>query len=141
MTAPLFNLPLTTPIAGSSVANGQAGALGGFEALLAAFFGNQGEPTADGLFAGQPNPGEAPPADEKAAADTAPPLAVSNEALNLAALIAAQPQAQAGQAPPPTQATQPAGASPAAAKAAAEPATPFAAPAVRCRSSRPGMTS
>lgn len=51
MTAPLFNLPITAPITGGAAAgNAGQGALGGFEALLAAFFGGQGVEAAAGLF-------------------------------------------------------------------------------------------
>ena len=51
MTAPLFNLPITAPITGGAAGpNAGQGALGGFEALLAAFFGGQGAEAAAGLF-------------------------------------------------------------------------------------------
>lgn len=125
MTAPLFNLPMTSPIAGPSAANaGGQGALGGFEALLAAFFGTPTDQPGDGLFAAQAEgesvvdpdakaPGDAPSADPVALAPGVP-----NDAMTLAAMLAAPQPAQFQ-----TDPAQPArdGQPPASA-----PATPFA---------------
>lgn len=102
MTAPLFNLPITNPIA-SAPTNGGQSAVGGFEALLAAFFGPteqtattgtagaspfaapvEGEAT-DGAEADQPTTGDAKVADPAA---PTPPA----DAMTLAALLVA-PQA------------------------------------------------
>lgn len=54
MTAPLLNLPIVSPIPGSSTAPAAQGAAGGFEALLAGLFGEPGEQVASGLFADKP---------------------------------------------------------------------------------------
>lgn len=129
MTAPLFNLPITSPIAGASAAtNGGQGALGGFEALLAAFFGPTDQaaatnPAGTGLFAAAAD-GEATegadidqaPTGDTVVADPAPALPA--DAMTLAALIVApqlvpQPQTQAaapqdGQAAAGAPAQQPA---------------------------------
>ena len=98
MTAPLFNLPITSPITGPSTPTAAQGPMAGFEALLAAFFGEPGEQAAGGLF------GEDKTADEDAAlqpgmADgpTTPPL--SAEGQILAAMLAGAP-AQTVQAAP-----------------------------------------
>lgn len=111
MTAPLFNLPMTSPIAGPSAAtNGGQGALGGFEALLAAFFGPTdqtagGGAAAAGLFAphadaatAEPPDGELAPAGE--ADPESPTTAAAPDAMTMAALLIApqvvpQPQPQA----------------------------------------------
>lgn len=65
MTAPLFNLPITAPITGGAAANpaGQS-ALGGFEALLAAFFGGEAQDAAAGLFGSAVGKSEPQAADE-----------------------------------------------------------------------------
>lgn len=104
MTAPLFNLPMTSPISGPSAANtGGQGALGGFEALLAAFFGASTDQPAEGLFAAQPDgeadpdaktPGDAPGTDPVALAPGVP-----NDAMTLAAMLAAPQPAQVQPAP------------------------------------------
>jgi hypothetical protein len=112
MTAPLFNLPITNPVVGPSAAtNGGQGALGGFEALLAAFFGptDQTATAGAGLFA-PPADGEATDGaegDQKPAGDvgvtdpaasTPPPTA---DAMTMAALLVApQVVAQPVQAAP-----------------------------------------
>lgn len=138
MTAPLFNLPMTSPIAGPSAANtGGQGALGGFEALLAAFFGAPAEQTGDGLFAAQPDGETAVDPDAKAAGDapSADPVAlapgVPNDAMTLAAMLAAPQPAQV-QPDPAQQARE--GQAP-----ASSPATPFAPQAVATPAPVPGQ--
>ena len=98
MTAPLFNLPITSPITGPSTPTAAQGPMAGFEALLAAFFGEPGEQAAGGLF------GEDKTADEDAAlqpgmADgpSTPPLSAEGQVL--AAMLAGAP-AQTVQAAP-----------------------------------------
>ena len=152
MTAPLFNLPMTSPIAGPSAAtNGGQGALGGFEALLAAFFGPTDQTAAGaGAAAGLVAPptdaataetadGELTPAGE--AESEAPTTAAAPDAMTMAALLIApqvlpQPQPQApiaaggevsGEPPAPTP-TAPAAAF---APLAAADAAPVAAPKVQ----------
>jgi flagellar hook-length control protein FliK len=115
MTAPLFNLPITNPIAGSTAtASGGQGALGGFEALLAAFFGAPADQAAgEGLFAAPSESdakadGDTKPAAEGAAGDpTALAPTVPNDAMTLAAMLAA-PQQPASTAAPPQDAEAPA---------------------------------
>lgn len=122
MTAPLFNLPITNPIAGSTAATtGGQGALGGFEALLAAFFGAPADQAAgDGLFAALSESdakadGDTKPAAEGAAVDpTALAPTVPNDAMTLAAMLAAPQQSTAT---PPQDAEAPA--------PSAAPNTPF----------------
>ncbi len=151
MTAPLFNLPMTSPIAGPSAAtNGGQGALGGFEALLAAFFGPTDQTAAGagataGLFApptdaatAETADGELAPAGEaepEAPATAAAPDAMTMAALLIAPQVAPQPQPQApiaagevsGEPPAPTP-TAPAAAF---APLAAAEAAPVAAPKVQ----------
>ncbi|MBT9470664.1 MAG: flagellar hook-length control protein FliK [Pseudomonadota bacterium] len=98
MTAPIFNLPMTSPIAGNSTANAAQGPMAGFEALLAAFFGEPGDLAAGaGLF------GDGQVSDEDAAktqtglADAQSTPTLSTEAQVLAAMLAA-PAPQIAQA-------------------------------------------
>lgn len=99
MTAPLFNLPLTTPVAGAPAANGGQGALGGFEALLAAFFGTQGETAAEGgLFA---TDGDKAAGDKPAEAAPVTPGTTAPDAAILAAMLAVPQQIQQPAATPP----------------------------------------
>lgn len=101
MTAPLFILPIVNPAAGGTSSGAAQGPVGGFEALLAAFFGETGE-AAQGVMA------EADPAaaDKPAAADDPRPaaetVALPQDAMVLASLLTAQQPAQA--APPVTDA-------------------------------------
>jgi hypothetical protein len=116
MTAPLFNLPITNSIAGSTAtASGGQGALGGFEALLAALFGAPAEQAAgEGLFAapteGDANKGaegETKSAAEGAAVDpTALAPTVPNDAMTLAAMLAA-PQPSTATPPQDAEASAP----------------------------------
>lgn len=142
---------MTSPIAGPSAApNGGQGALGGFEALLAAFFGPTDQTAAAGATAGlfapptdaataETSDGELAPAGE--AEPEAPTTAPAPDAMTMAALLIApqvlpQPQPQApiaaggevsGEPPAPTP-TAPAAAF---APLAAADAAPVAAPKVQ----------
>jgi hypothetical protein len=117
MTAPLFNLPLPSSVAGAAPAGGGAASspVEGFDALLAALFGGTAEPAVAGLF------GEAKPAGEKngqdAQAGETQTLTPNADAQALAAMLAAMPPAAAvtppeaeaatGTAPTPTPAIDP----------------------------------
>ena len=125
MTAPLFNLPITSPITGPSTPTAAQGPMAGFEALLAAFFGEPGEQAAGGLF------GEDKTADEDAAlqpgmADgpSTPPLSAEGQVL--AAMLAGAP-AQTVQAAP--DAAETAADGQFTGGAAASPTVPFQPPA------------
>jgi len=87
MTASLFNLPITSPVAGTPGASASPqGAAAGFEALLAAFFGAPGDGAATGLF-GEAKTGK----DEPAPADPSLAANPNADALALAAQLTAPP--------------------------------------------------
>ena len=90
MTAPLFNLPITSPVTGPSNPTATQGPMAGFEALLAAFFGEPGEQTADGLF-GEAKASNEDPAPQPGMADgpSTPPLSAEGQVL--AAMLAGAP--------------------------------------------------
>ncbi len=127
MTAPVSNPPLTTPLAGASaMTGGGQGAATGFEALLAAFFGAQGQGAQAALTsgalstAGDDTPAAEPMSSDQDGDQTQAAPGISPDAAALAAmLIVPQQPAQ----PAPSQ-------SPPAAEGQAKsaPAQPFAAP-------------
>lgn len=91
MTAPLFNLPTTAPITGGAAAGAAGqGALGGFEALLAAFFGGQGVEAAAGLF-GEATGGNAEAASDKPAKSDLEDKTAPTDPLALAAMLVTTP--------------------------------------------------
>lgn len=91
MTAPLFNLPITAPITGAAAAGAAGqGALGGFEALLAAFFGGQGVEAAAGLF-GEATGGNAEAASDKPAKSDLEDKTAPTDPLALAAMLVTTP--------------------------------------------------
>ena len=124
MTAPLLNLPLTSPVAGAAGAAAPAqGAAAGFQVLLAAFFGAQGEgDMAAGLFGEDAAPKTEGASVETALVDPTLTPGANADALAFAAQLAAPtPQAQA--------ATQPAATSDVSGQASAAAPPAFVAPA------------
>lgn len=107
MTAPLFNLPITSPVTGPSTPTAAQGPMAGFEALLAAFFGEPGEQAASGLFGDDKTPDEdAAVQPGMADSPSTPPLSAEGQVL--AAMLAAAP-AQTVQTAPDTAETAPDG--------------------------------
>lgn len=96
MTAPLFNLPIASPVAGAAPQNLAQGAAAGFEALLAAFFGTPGESVegAQGAVPAAVQDDKAPAAD-KAEATPSDPTATPTDALGLVSVLMVQQPQQA----------------------------------------------
>lgn len=98
MTAPLLNLPLTSPAAGATGASASGpsaqGAAAGFQVLLAAFFGAQGEgDAANGLFGETKESKDETAPGEVATVDASLVPSANADALAFAAQLAA-PTAQ-----------------------------------------------
>jgi len=111
MTAPLLNLPLTSPAAGAAGASAPGssaqGAAAGFQVLLAAFFGAQGEgDAATSLFGETDGSKEETAPAEAAPVDASLVPSANADALAFAAQLAAPVvQAQPQAASPPTSDT------------------------------------